>query len=230
MHEGLLRRASGRACADAGASRAAGAAAADQATRSWGTPAAETLFDAPVTILGGGGITESLLKLLAPFRVRATVLRRSAEPVPGAARTLPMSELTQALSDARVVFLALALTPQTEHVIGAEQLAAMRPGSWLVNVARGRHVDTASAGGRADARADRWRRPGRHRPGAAAGRASALGSGELHHHPAYGGHAGNGQADAGQADQRQRGQVRSRGAAARRRRRRGRLLQPARQY
>jgi phosphoglycerate dehydrogenase-like enzyme len=112
--------------------------------RSWGTPAAVTLYDAPVTILGGGGITESLLKLLAPFRARATVLRRSADPVPGAARTLPMSELTQALSDARVVFLALALTPQTERVIGAEQLAAMRPGSWLINVARGRHVDTGA--------------------------------------------------------------------------------------
>ena len=112
------------------------------AARSWGKPAADTLFDAPVTILGGGGITASLLQLLAPFRVSATVLRRAAEPVAGAARTLPMSELNTALAESKVVFLALALTPQTEHVIGAEQLAAMRPDSWLVNVARGRHIDT----------------------------------------------------------------------------------------
>jgi phosphoglycerate dehydrogenase-like enzyme len=114
------------------------------AARSWGKPAAETLYDAPVTILGGGGITQNLLQLLGPFRARATVLRRSADPVPGAARTLPMSELNLALSDARVVFLALALTPQTERIIGADQLAAMQPDSWLVNVARGRHVDTAA--------------------------------------------------------------------------------------
>jgi phosphoglycerate dehydrogenase-like enzyme len=53
-----------------------------------------------------------------------------------------MGDLTAALSDARVVFLALALTPATEHVIGTAQFAAMRPDSWLVNVARGRHVDT----------------------------------------------------------------------------------------
>ncbi len=109
---------------------------------SWGRAGGESLYDAPVTILGGGGITASLLGLLAPFRVRATVVRRSAEPVPGAALTLPVAMLPEALSDARVVFLALALTPETTGIIGAPQLAAMRPDGWLVNVARGRHVVT----------------------------------------------------------------------------------------
>jgi phosphoglycerate dehydrogenase-like enzyme len=110
--------------------------------RSWGKPGGDSLFDERVTILGGGGITASLLRLLAPFRVAATVVRRVAEPAPGAARTVPVSGLTTALPDAKVVFLALALTPETERIIGAEQLAAMRADAWLVNVARGRHVDT----------------------------------------------------------------------------------------
>jgi len=110
--------------------------------RSWGEPAGQSLYDEPVTILGGGGIAASLLELLAPFRVTATVVRRSAEPVAGAARTLPQARLHEALAGARVTFLALALTPGTERIIGAAELAAMRPGSWLVNVARGRHVDT----------------------------------------------------------------------------------------
>jgi phosphoglycerate dehydrogenase-like enzyme len=110
--------------------------------RSWGKPAGQTLYDEPVTILGAGGITDSLLGLLAPFRVRATVVRRRADPVPGAARTLPTGRLHEALSDARVVFLALALTPGTDQIIGAAELAAMPGDSWLVNIARGRHVDT----------------------------------------------------------------------------------------
>jgi len=38
--------------------------------------------------------------------------------------------------------LALALTPETTGIIGAAELAAMGSGAWLVNVARGRHVDT----------------------------------------------------------------------------------------
>jgi phosphoglycerate dehydrogenase-like enzyme len=110
----------------------------------WGRSAGESLYDQPVTILGGGGITASLLALLAPFRVTATVVRRTAEPVPGAARTVATGALMSVLPGARVVFLALALTPDTERIIGAAQLAAMGPGSWLINVARGRHVDTAA--------------------------------------------------------------------------------------
>ena len=61
---------------------------------------------------------------------------------PGAARTLGTEDLHDALPGADVVFLALALTPETRHVIGAAQLAAMSPSAWLVNVARGAHVDT----------------------------------------------------------------------------------------
>ena len=110
--------------------------------RSWGPPGGTSLYDQRVTILGGGGIAASLLQLLAPFRVAATVVRRTPEPVPGAARTVPTSGLTDALADALVVFLALALTPETDRLIGAPQLAAMRRDSWLVNVGRGRLVDT----------------------------------------------------------------------------------------
>lgn len=111
--------------------------------RTWTGQSASDLTGAPVTVLGAGGITTALLRLLAPFGCRTTVVRRdAARPVDGAARTVGLRELDEALSGARVVVLALALTPQTERVIGAAQLGAMRPDAWLVNVARGRHVDT----------------------------------------------------------------------------------------
>ena len=93
--------------------------------RSWGKPAGLSLYDQRVTILGGGGITASLLEQLAPFRVEATVVRRRPDPVAGAARTVSVSELREVLPGALVVFLALALTPSSEHIIGAPELAAM---------------------------------------------------------------------------------------------------------
>ena len=110
--------------------------------RSWGEQSADTLYDAPVVVLGAGGITTSLLGLLAPFRCPVTVVRRSGEPVAGAARTVGLDRLDAVLGDALVVVLALALTQETTHVIGAPQLAAMSEQAWLVNVARGPHVDT----------------------------------------------------------------------------------------
>ena len=110
--------------------------------RSWGTPKGTSLYDRDVVILGGGGITENLLEQLAPFRVRATVVRRKPGDLAGAARTVGTEELHTVLPGALVVFLALALTPATAGIIGRAELELMGPQAWLVNVARGRHVVT----------------------------------------------------------------------------------------
>ncbi len=112
------------------------------AARSWGIPAGTSLFDQRVTLLGGGGITSVLLEQLAPFRVDSTVVRRKAEPLAGATRTVPVADLHEALAGSLVVFVALALTPETTGIIGAPELALMDENAWLVNVARGPHVDT----------------------------------------------------------------------------------------
>ena len=39
------------------------------------------------------------------------------------------------------VVLAVPLTPDTDGLIGADEIEAMRSGAWLVNVSRGRLVD-----------------------------------------------------------------------------------------
>jgi phosphoglycerate dehydrogenase-like enzyme len=109
---------------------------------SWGKQAGTSLFGQAVTIVGGGGITRALLELLAPFGVEAMVVNRSGAAVPGATRTVPVTALDEALPGALVVVLALALTPETRGIIGADQLRRMDTRAWLVNVARGAHVDS----------------------------------------------------------------------------------------
>jgi phosphoglycerate dehydrogenase-like enzyme len=112
--------------------------------RSWGEPGGESLFGQPVTIVGGGGIATVLLRLLEPFRTQVTVVRRQAQPLPGAARTIGADRLSEALPGARAVVLTLALTPQTKGLIGRAELASMEHDGWLVNVARGGLVDTGA--------------------------------------------------------------------------------------
>jgi phosphoglycerate dehydrogenase-like enzyme len=108
----------------------------------WGRPAGLSLYDQPVTILGGGGIASALLGLLTPLRVRATVVRRRPDPLPGASRVVATEHLHDALPGALVVFVALALTPETTGIISGPELGLMDAEAWLVNVARGRHVVT----------------------------------------------------------------------------------------
>lgn len=109
---------------------------------SWSAPVGQNLHGANVVVLGGGGITEELLPLLAPFGCDITVLRRSPEPFPGANRTLTLADLGSVLPKADAVILALALTHETQAVIGVAELAMMKPTAWIVNVARGGHIDT----------------------------------------------------------------------------------------
>ncbi|TVR33009.1 MAG: hydroxyacid dehydrogenase [Nitriliruptor sp.] len=108
----------------------------------WSGPYGYNLLGARVTILGGGEITRSLVRLLRPFGVHLTVIRNRPEPIPGVAQVLPASRLHEPLAEADLVVVALALTPETEQIIDAAALEAMREHAWLVNVARGRHVDT----------------------------------------------------------------------------------------
>jgi phosphoglycerate dehydrogenase-like enzyme len=110
--------------------------------RAWGDQAGLRLAGAPVTIVGAGGITDALLRLLAPFGVDVTVVRRRVAPVAGAASVVGADELDAALPAAVVVFLTLALTPETTGIIDARRLALMGADAWLVNVARGGHVVT----------------------------------------------------------------------------------------
>jgi phosphoglycerate dehydrogenase-like enzyme len=112
--------------------------------RSWGEPGAATLFDQPVTVVGGGGLATVLLRLLEPFRSPVTIVRHRPKPLPGAARTVGTERLAEALAGARAVVLMLALTPGTRKLIGRAELAAMERDAWLVNVARGGVVDTGA--------------------------------------------------------------------------------------
>lgn len=111
-------------------------------SRSWPAQTGRNLVGAHVVVFGGGGITSELVRLLEPFRCRVTVLRRSATPFPGASATATLDQRLSVLPTADVVVLALALTPETVGVIGETELDAMADHAWLVNVARGGHVDT----------------------------------------------------------------------------------------
>ena len=75
-----------------------------------------------------------------------TVVRRSDEPVEGAARTLTLARVNEAVAGADAVVVALALTSETQHVVNEALLASMGPQCWLVNVARGGHVDHDALG------------------------------------------------------------------------------------
>jgi phosphoglycerate dehydrogenase-like enzyme len=100
-----------------------------------------SLADQRVLIIGYGHIGAAIERRLAGFEVASVtrVARRSrTEPVP----VHRIEDLLELLPYADVVFLVAPHTPQTEGMIGSRELAALPDGALLVNVARGKLVDT----------------------------------------------------------------------------------------
>lgn len=108
----------------------------------WSGPSGRNLLGARVTILGGGGITVSLLRLLQPFGCHVTVVRNTVVDIEGADVVVGVDHLVDALVGADLVVLALSLTPDTEGIISRAELEMMEPHAWIVNVARGKHIVT----------------------------------------------------------------------------------------
>jgi phosphoglycerate dehydrogenase-like enzyme len=112
--------------------------------RAWGRKYADTLFDAKVVILGGGGISQEIARLLAPFRADVTVVRKNLESIPNVSRVLGLDSLSSLLPDADFVFLASALTEETRGLFDSKLFELMKDSAYLINIARGAIVDSAA--------------------------------------------------------------------------------------
>ncbi len=141
-----------------------------QRERTWQPLEAVELRDVTVGIVGLGSIGRAVGELAAAFGCRVIATRRHAaehgedatRAGSGQAGSDPdaSGELDRRRSSPEViggpeallgllgrsdfVVLAAPLTPETESMIDAAALAAVKPGAWLINIARGRLIDEAA--------------------------------------------------------------------------------------
>jgi phosphoglycerate dehydrogenase-like enzyme len=107
----------------------------------WAPLFGRALADQRVLIVGYGNIGAAIERRLAGFEV-SSIIRVARRERTGPPVVHAIDELDRLLPEADVVVVIAPLTPQTEGLISAPQLALMPDGGLLVNVARGRLVDT----------------------------------------------------------------------------------------
>ena len=126
-----------------------------QRERTWQPLEGAELGDVTVGVVGLGSIGQAVARLASAFGCRVIATRRrseaGAEPPAGEApagrgplaidRILGPEGLPELLAESDFVVLAAPLTPATENLIDSAALEAMKPGAWLINVARGRLID-----------------------------------------------------------------------------------------
>jgi phosphoglycerate dehydrogenase-like enzyme len=127
-----------------------------QRERTWQPLEGAELRDVTVGIVGLGSIGRAVGALASSFGCRVVAVRRhseleaaprSVDDESGASAELRLDRvggpetLPDLLAESDFIVLAAPLTPETEDLINAEALAKVKPGAWLINVARGRLID-----------------------------------------------------------------------------------------
>ena len=127
-----------------------------QRERTWQPLEGVELRDVTVGIVGLGSIGRAVGALATTFGCRVVAVRRRGEA--GSALSVRDDEeelfgeivldrvggpetLPELLAESDFIVLAAPLTSETEQMINAETLAMVKPGAWLINVARGRLID-----------------------------------------------------------------------------------------
>jgi glycerate dehydrogenase len=94
------------------------------------------LFGRTLGIVGWGELGRATAKAAQAFGMRVVIANRA-----GAARTQERLDLDELLATADVVSLHCPLTAATRGMIGARELALMKPDALLINTARGGLID-----------------------------------------------------------------------------------------
>ena len=96
-------------------------------------------------IVGFGSIGRELAKRARAFDMRVWGITRSGKgDTTHAEKIVPISQLEVALPQADYVVIAAPETTETRHMIGAQQIAKMKPGARVINVGRGSLLDEAA--------------------------------------------------------------------------------------
>jgi D-2-hydroxyacid dehydrogenase (NADP+) len=109
------------------------------------TPHPRELRGRVLLMVGFGTVGQEVAKMAKAFGMIIRAVTRSGRGDTNLAEKIyPVTELNAALQDADYIVLAAPDTPETHHLIGAEQFQKMKPDAYFVNVARGSLVDEAA--------------------------------------------------------------------------------------
>lgn len=102
----------------------------------------QELSDKTLLIIGLGHIGEEIARRASAFGMRVLGSRRRPRPSPGVAHVVGEDGWRDLLPEADYIAIATPLTDQTRGMVDAAAFARMRPGAYLINIARGQIIHT----------------------------------------------------------------------------------------
>jgi phosphoglycerate dehydrogenase-like enzyme len=95
-------------------------------------------------IVGLGRSGRELIRLIEPFNMNVIAYSPNANPEDARRLNVRLTSLEEVMSDADFVSIHSNLTPEKRGMIGAQQIALMKPTAYFINIARGELVDQSA--------------------------------------------------------------------------------------
>jgi phosphoglycerate dehydrogenase-like enzyme len=109
--------------------------------RKWERYPSQLLKGKTVGIFGVGAIAKSLAPKCKSFGMKVIGITSAVRGVEGFDRMVRRDDLESAVGELDFLVLLTPYTPETHGIVGEKVLAAMKPGAFLVNLARGGIVE-----------------------------------------------------------------------------------------
>jgi glyoxylate/hydroxypyruvate reductase A len=116
----------------------------EQRAHHWERCATDSLQGKTLGIIGLGNVGRHVARLARPFGVRVIATRRSGAPDAVADQVVTPDQLETVLRASDYLVLSVPLLSDTDTLLGASQLAMLKPSAVLINIARGAVVDHAA--------------------------------------------------------------------------------------
>jgi len=100
------------------------------------------LFGKTVGVIGTGKIGRLAAEIFRGFKMNVLAYDPFPDPAWASANGIAYTSIENLMASSDIISLHTPLTPQTDQIINAQSLAAMKPGVVIVNVSRGRLIDT----------------------------------------------------------------------------------------
>ncbi|HEV2610029.1 MAG TPA: D-2-hydroxyacid dehydrogenase [Noviherbaspirillum sp.] len=101
----------------------------------------QPLLGSTVTMIGVGAIAEDIARRCKAFDMRVTGVASSLRDVPWFDLIYTRDQMTQAVSEADYVIVLLPYSADTDRIVDAQVLGAMKRSAYFLNLARGGVVD-----------------------------------------------------------------------------------------
>ncbi|BBH21331.1 3-phosphoglycerate dehydrogenase [Paenibacillus baekrokdamisoli] len=117
----------------------------NQQSRIWeGKDGMGEMHNRTIGILGVGAIGLETARIAKAFRMTVLGVRKSGQPAEGIDTMYTIDGLQEVLEKSDYIVNCLPSTKDTEHIIGKEQFAVMKPTAFYINIGRGKTTDTAA--------------------------------------------------------------------------------------